>query len=62
MMLCKGHGVGEEVAVGAYMVGELDLFGEEMVGVHFFLDLQVAALMKCGGLAEQRKYCERNSG
>lgn len=50
------------VAVGTYKAAELGLFGEEIVGVYFFLGLQFVALMKCEGFAEHRKYNEKNSG
>lgn len=38
---------------------KLGLFGEEMAGGHFFLGLQLAALLKCEGFVEQKKLFER---
>lgn len=55
MALCKGRGVRKVVDAGAYRAVELGVFGGEMVGVCFFLGLQLAALMKCEGFAGQRK-------
>lgn len=52
MMLCKGRGMREVVDVGAYKVAEVGLFGEQMVGVYFFLGLQLAALVTSEGFAE----------
>lgn len=62
MALCEGYGVGEEVAFWAYIAGHLGLFVKEMVEVQFVLDLQVAAMIRCDGFAEEKKYRERNSG
>lgn len=62
MALCEGYMVGEEVPFWAHIAGQLGLFVKEMVEMQFVLDLQVAALTRCDGFAEEKKYCERNSG
>lgn len=59
--LCEGYRVGEEVAFRAYIAVQLGLFVKELVEVQFVHDLQVAALTRCDGFAEEKKYCERNS-
>lgn len=63
MKLCMGRGVRKVVDVGTYRALKLGLFGGEMVVGYFFLGLQLAALMKCEGFAEQmRKSCESHTG